>query len=133
MILNGEVTKNGRKYNPETLESIKDQINSRDKSMNIGQLGYPEGFDINLRNAAFTYSNAIVENGILYADIEILKTMMGDEVKRLLELGTSPSSKGIVFRPAGVGNVESQNINDYKLLGIHIILLGDDAIKKILK
>ncbi len=137
MILNSEVNKNNRRYPEEVLESIKAQINSKPKSMNIGTLGYGESFDTNMREAAFTYSNAAIENGVLYADIEILETMMGDEVKRILELGPTET----VFRPKGTGtfegsipeetknllNVPNRVSMDYQIVGMAAIDKSDDS------
>jgi len=141
-IINTEVTKNNRRYPREVLMSIRDQINNRDKSRNVGQIGYPEGMETNLRRVAFTYSNAVVEDDVLYADIEILETEMGDEIKRLLELEVLTKSRSIRFRPAGSATikggmpVETLNLlgipnvvsEDYKLLGIHAIYDSEDAI-----
>jgi len=100
-------------------------------------LGYGESFDTNMRDAAFTYSNAVIENGVLYADIEILETMMGDEVKRILELGPTET----VFRPKGTGtfegsipeetknllNVPNRVSMDYQILGMAAIDKLDDS------
>ena len=137
MILNNEVNLNNRRYPDEVLESIKNQINSNPKEMNIGTIGDRDTAHVNLRDASFTYSNAVVENGVLYADVEILKTMMGDELKRILEIAPTE----IVFRPRGIGTFEGEmpeetknllNIPnrismDYKIVGMSAIDKSKDA------
>jgi hypothetical protein len=139
MILNCEVTKNNRRYSIEVLESIRDQINSRSSDINIGTLGYPEGLNVNLRAAAFKYSGAEVRDGALYADIEVIETEMGDELKRLLLLERT----GIRFRPAGQatlgGEVPVETLNllnvphvikdDYELITIAAIRAEEDAVQ----
>jgi hypothetical protein len=65
------------------IEDIRDQINSLEEKDKLGIFGIPE--KISLSEAAFRYSNAIVEKKILYVDIETISTPKGVEFRRLLE------------------------------------------------
>ena len=84
-ILNTKTTKNNRKYSSDLIELIGHQINRREKSRNLGMLGYPEGLVVDLPQVAFVYSNAVVEGDVLYVDIETLNTSKGIELERILE------------------------------------------------
>jgi hypothetical protein len=141
LLLNTEVTKNNRRYTKEVLESIRDQINSEDSSRQIGTMGFPEGLEINLRDAAFTYSNAVVEGDCLYVDISPLKTTMGDELVRRLELDSQFSTSSVRFRPGGMATnqgvpVEVKNTlnvpdvvnSDYKIISVAAIDESEDAL-----
>jgi len=144
LIMNMLPTLNGRQYTLSVLESIRNQINSRDVVENIGVLGTGTlGVDIvSLHSAGFNYSNAIIENDCLYCDIELLKTTAGDTIKDALN---ATCVDNIAFRPAGIGTIESQgdeqmkslldippkimNVNeDYKLISITAIPKSDDAL-----
>lgn len=135
LILNTEVTKNNRRYPIGVLETIKNQINL--SGQNIGTIGYTTDLVVTPTNAAFTYSNAIIENDSLYADIEIINTTKGIELKNIFETTTD-----IRFRPAGQATlkgsmpVETHNLldipkhvsDDYKLISIAAITASEDAI-----
>lgn len=136
LILNTHPTLNGRVYSLEILEKIRDQINSKDSSRNIGTFEYPEGLDISLKDSAFTYSNAIIENGCLYVDIQILSTPNGEKIKHQLEIDKRIGVSSRVFRPAGQGTLggepsDGQLIvgDDYKLITISTVRKDVDAIQ----
>lgn len=136
MILNTEVNKNNRRYNKEVLDIIRDQINSNPET-NFGTIGYTTDLTVPLCDAAFRYSNAVVENNSLYADIETLSTPKGIDLLRMVE-----SEMDIRFRPAGMATikggmpVETLNLlkipnivgDDYKLISIAAINPEDDAV-----
>lgn len=136
-ILNSEPTKNNRRYTPEVLEIIKDQINSRDADRNLGTIGYSEGLDVALSDVAFKYSNAVIENNILYADIETIHTPQGVKLRQMIETGSD-----IRFRPGGKATlegempVETHNLlnvpkhvgRDYKLITLAAINPEEDAL-----
>ena len=141
LIMNTEVTKNNRRYPKEVLESIRDQINSKDPSTQIGTMGFPEGLEINLRDAAFTYSNAVVEGDCLYVDISSLKTTMGDELVRRLELDRQFSTSSVRFRPGGMATTQGVPVevkhtlnvpdvvnSDYKIISVAAIDESEDAL-----
>ena len=137
VILNTRVTKNNRRYPVEVLESIKDQINKRDKDLNIGTIGYPTDLIVSLSDSAFRYSNAVIENEILYADIETIHTPKGVELRNMID-----NEEDIRFRPGGMstlkGGIPSEVLNlidvpnevciDYKLITISSIQESDDVI-----
>ncbi len=140
-LLDTSVNKNNRVYSIDVLDSICEQINQKRSDINLGTLGIPEGLEIKLRQVAFTYSNARVENDKLYVDIEILETNSGAELKQILEIGEEENKTLIAFRPFGAGTFEGEvpyetrnllNIPnkislDYKILGISAIPAKDDA------
>ena len=127
LILNTEVTKNSHKYSLDVLESIKEQINSKPKSANIGTIGYTDQLVDVLIDAAFMYTNAIIRDGGLYVDIEILPTPQG----KVLENGFNSHT---VFRPKGMSSILDSIdhigiVSDsYELLGIAAIDKKDDAV-----
>lgn len=137
VILNTRVTKNNRRYPIEVLESIKDQINKRNKDLNIGTIGYPTDLIVSLSDSAFRYSNAIIENEILCVDIETVHTPKGVELRNMID-----NEEDIRFRPGGMstlkGGIPSEVLNlidvpnevciDYKLITISAIQESDDAI-----
>jgi hypothetical protein len=136
-ILNTNPTKNNRMYPIEVLESIKKQINERNSSANIGTIGYPEGLDVSLSDAAFKYSNAVIEKDVLYVDIETIHTPEGVELRRMLD-----EEQDLRFRPGGQatlkGDVPEETHNllkipkyvneDYQLITIAAITPDEDAI-----
>ena len=132
LILNTQPTLNSRVYPLAVLEQIRDQINSNDASVNIGTFEYPEGLEFSLSKAAFTYSNAIIENDCLYADIQILSTPDGEKIKYQLEVGVSSR----VFRPAGQATLDDELSDsqltvggDYRLIAIASISKEEDAVQ----
>jgi hypothetical protein len=137
MILNTEATKNNRRYPLPVLEKIRDQINSRDASRNLGTIGFPEGLTISLQDAAFRYSNAVIEKEALYVDIETIHTPKGVDLRRMLE-----DEIDLRFRPGGQATLEGEmpqethNLlgvpkhvsEDYQLITIAAITPDEDAI-----
>jgi hypothetical protein len=114
LLLNTEITKNNRRYTKEILESIRDQINSRNIDINIGTMGFSEGLAINLRDASFTYSNAVVENECLYVDIDSLNTTMGQELVRRLDI----DFHSVRFRPGGQATTQGVSVEVKNTLGV---------------
>jgi hypothetical protein len=137
VILNTRATRNNRRYPIEVLESIKDQINKKDKSLNIGTIGYPTDLIVSLSDSAFRYSNAVIENEILYIDIETVHTPKGVELRNMID-----NKEDIRFRPGGISTLKSgipsEVLNlidvpnevciDYQLITISAIQASEDAI-----
>lgn len=71
-------------YDDDLIALIREQIN-RAESDNLGLIGYPDTNCVSLSKSAFRYSNALVENGILYVDIETIHTPEGILFRRLLD------------------------------------------------
>lgn len=113
-ILNTEATKNNRRYPLPVLEKIRDQINAREDYRNLGTIGYPEGLEIPLNKVAFQYRNAVVEDGVLYADIETLGTPHGARLAEMIESGVD-----LRFRPGGQSTLEGEMpMETHNLLGV---------------
>ena len=137
-ILNTEVTKNNRRYPLPVLKKIRDQINSREDSGNLGTIGYPEGLVIPLADVAFKYKNAVVEDEVLYVDIETVGTPQGTILSDMLEY-----EMDLRFRPIGTGTLEGEvpmetknlleipNLisKDYQLITIAAITSEEDAVQ----
>lgn len=88
-------------YDNDLIALIREQIN-RAESDNLGLLGYPDTNSVSLSKSAFRYSNALVENGILYVDIETIHTPEGILFRRLLD-----SEVPMKFKAAGTGVTEN--------------------------
>ncbi len=134
-ILSTSPNLNGRMYPLHVLESIRDQINSNETHINIGTMGYPEGLDVNLTDAAFIYTNARIIDEALYVNIELLKTSMGDTLKHIIEVDSQCDNTSIVFRTAGQATLddgdEVQVIgDDYQLISVAAINKDEDAFKQ---
>ena len=69
------------------LEDIKSQINSLEEKARTGFFGVPKTETV-LSEAAFRYSNAQIENKVLYIDAETISTPKGVEFRRLVEEST---------------------------------------------
>ena len=134
-ILSTSPNLNGRMYPLHVLESIRDQINSNEPHRNIGTMGYSEGLDVNLTDAAFTYANARIIDEALYVDIESLKTPKGDTFKHSIEVDSRCDNTHIVFRTAGRGTLKDgdgvQVVNDdFRLISVAAINKDEDAFKQ---
>lgn len=98
LLLKGNViNKNGRIYRTSTLYLIKDIIDRRIKKIGVllGELGYPENFDISLKNVSHSISNLQIIGDDLYGDIKILPTPNGKILEKMIN--------DIVFRPRSAG------------------------------
>jgi hypothetical protein len=104
----------------------------------LGTIGYPEGLEIPLNKVAFQYRNAVVEDGVLYADIETLGTPHGARLAEMIESGVD-----LRFRPGGQSTLEGEmpmethNLlgvpkhvsEDYQLITIAAISPEEDAVQ----
>ena len=142
-ILNTNATLNNRRYPLEVLVAIKDQIiEMSGKETAFGTIGYDyeslEKCVINPSKIAFRFSNPLIENEILYVDVEILETPEGKLLRSILE-----SQMDLRFRPSGmaslVGEMPQEVHNllevpkhvspDYKLIGLAAINPEEDALQ----
>jgi hypothetical protein len=139
-ILNTNASLNNRRYTLEVLVSIKDQIiEMTSKETAFGTLGYDtESLVTNPSRIAFKYSNPLIEDEILYVDIEVLETPEGGVLRSLLE-----SEIDLRFRTNGMASLvgempqEVHNLldvpkhvsSDYKLIGLAAINPGEDALQ----
>ena len=142
-ILNTNPSLNNRRYPLEVLVSIKDQIIEMSSNETaFGTIGYDyeslENGGINLSRTAFKYSNPLIEDEILYVDIEVLETREGEILRSLLE-----SKMDLRFRPAGTASLvgempqETHNLlgvpkhvaTDYKLISLAAVNSEEDALQ----
>ena len=138
LIINTKVNKNNRKYSLAALEAMTNQINSGDRNSNLGILGEidPTGI-IAIDQVAFIYTNAVIKKEAVYVDIEVLKTIAGKNLKRLIE------TEFMVFRPIGNAEVPDsigigqamdmlsipQTVGeDYSLVTLNCISESQDAV-----
>lgn len=142
-ILNTNATLNNRRYPLEVLVSIKDQIiEMSSKGASFGTVGYDiealEKATFNHSKVAFIFYNPLIENEILYVDIEILETQGGQLIRYMLE-----SQMELRFRPSGMATLvgempqEVHNLldvpkhvsSDYKLISLAVITPSEDALQ----
>ena len=142
-VLNTNATLNNRRYPLEVLVSIKDQIiDMSSKETAFGTLGYDteslEKATLNVSKIAFRYSNPLIEDKILYVDIEVLETPEGGILRSLLE-----AKMDLRFRPSGMAFLvgpmpqETHNLlvvpkhvsSDYKLISLAAINPEEDALQ----
>jgi hypothetical protein len=72
-------------FSPEILESIKEEINSRPKTKNLGVFGTLKK-NSKILDFSFRYSNPIIEEKNLYLDIETIHTPEGVEFRKMIEM-----------------------------------------------
>jgi len=117
---------NGRIYPKELLYKIADQINNGQPL--YGEFGYPDKYDavVNLSNASHVITKAYVDGDSLKAEVSILETFKGVELKKELDKN--------VFRPRGIGTVDENGImnDDYQLITFDAIKTEDDAFDNII-
>jgi hypothetical protein len=127
-ILNTKKTKNDTVYHIEVLEIIRNQINSKGDSLKLGTIGFPDGLTVSLSEGAFKYSNAVIENEVLYVDIETIHTPEGVKLRNTIDRDLQ-----ICFRPAGISTLLNDTPNkvvhsDYQLITIAAIQKEDDSL-----
>lgn len=122
------VNLNGRMYTDECLEQIVTQFKQKvsDGVPMFGELGYPESADFtSLDRVSHQVENLQVEGDTLFAEIKILDTPKGKELKTLLH--------GVVFRPRMIGHVlEDNTVRVDTLISFDAILKDTDSFKDIL-
>lgn len=93
----------------ELIEQIKKQINTKvETGSNLGVVD--NGWDnltIDLSKVAFSYSNPQIINGKLYVDLQILETLEGNNLKKMLDFRATTVGVGIVN--------EDKSIRDFEL------------------
>lgn len=104
-------------FSPECLGKIRNSINSHESNIGIVKNSVNlTDIDFNLDDIAFTFNNAIIENNVLYVDIETLSTEKG----RLLEKTFSITD--INFYPYGIGTVnESKEVGAYEFITLQAV------------
>lgn len=120
---------NGRIYTDECLEQIVTQFKQKvsEGIPMFGEFGYPEetSFVTSLERVSHQVLNLEVEGDTLFAEIKILDTTKGDELKTLLDC--------VVFRPRMIGRVLDDNtVRVESLISFDAILKETDSFKGIL-
>jgi hypothetical protein len=88
-----------------------------------GELGHPDVYDINLSRVSHLVKNVRIVNNYLIADIKVLDTPQGKELKRMLDDGTQ-----FVFRPRSTGTVnDNKEVTIEHLFTFDAILSTEDA------
>jgi len=138
LLVNTNPTKNGRSYSKEAIESIAEQINSRQRDMNIGVIGTDDFIksngSVHLSNAAFTFGDAEIKGESLYVKIKDLeKFSEGRKLKGMLLDENGGIRPTFSFRPAGTGTINEVDGNfvigdDYKIQTVTVIPSSDDAL-----
>lgn len=83
----------------------------------VGELNKSKDFySVVLVNASHKITNLFLENDILYADIEILDTKFGKELKKIY----LNNRKNVMFYACGNCNIDSDGIvENYEFISIH--------------
>ena len=128
----GITNNNDRRYEVEEVRQQMDKLKERtDAKILLGQIGYPINpltntlEDVSLRDVSHSITDVLLEDGILWAKIQVLDTPSGKELKALLE------QDAVVFRPVCDGTVETivetnyVRIKDFR--GIHAVSVQEDA------
>lgn len=112
---------NGRSYSMAALASMKLQISENPRM--FGQIGHNENSFIDLSKVSHRITNPVLEKTILFADINLMSTPMGD----ILAEGFKKNPKYAVFRPYGYGTVDMfGRVDEFKMISISAIdPLGD--------
>ena len=122
------VNLNGRMYTDECLEQMVAQFKQKvsDGVQMFGELGYPESTSFtSLERVSHQVENLQVEGDTLFAEIKVLDTPRGKELKTLLD--------GVVFRPRMIGHVlEDNTVRVDTLISFDAILKETDSYKDIL-
>lgn len=99
----------------DIIEQYKKKYNEGIK--HVGELNKSKDFSsVVLVNASHKIINLFLENDILYADIEILDTKFGKELKKIY----LHNRKNVMFYICGNCNIDSDGIVDnYEFISIH--------------
>jgi hypothetical protein len=110
---------NGRIYPRAALESYIAKAKANGGSL-PGVIGMDQDPLVSLGNVSHMCENLRIQGDTLVADIRVLKTPMGEELKKLL---TSP---GISFRTAGFGTLsaDGKTITDFEPISINAVYDG---------
>lgn len=118
--LNGKVYRRDYIRSERRLSDVKTPIES---PIVCGELGHPDNFDITFKNISHVIENVKIDNQYLVADIKVLDTNKGKELKSLIEQGTD-----IVFRPRLTGTInENKEVEIDALFTFDAILKSEDA------
>ena len=113
----GVPTSTNRIYLMPLIEKMYKKLASSQLHESFGGFGQPTGHTVNQEDVAFTYENPVIEDNVLYVDINILDTPKGKELMKQLD--------HVDFKPIGQnGPVDENNVvqDSYELLSINAII-----------
>lgn len=91
-----------------------------------GELNHPDRMDVYLANVSHVIKDFTIEHGILYGEVEVLDTPMGNKLQYLVEKNL------VVFRPRATGIVNGDGtIDEYNIYTFDAVLAKDDGFDKI--
>ncbi len=113
--------KNNRIYTRKCMEqAIADTKKLVEENRFVGELDQISSTSVNVSNVSHIVKNIRIEDNKVLADIQILNTPRGHQLKELLD------EKKISFVPRGLGKIDSdRTISDYKLISIDAVPSSD--------
>jgi len=117
---------NDRIYDMTSIQEIIDQYNQKPKPL-FGELFHPkDDLNISLAKVSHEIDNIFSEDGVLKAEIKLLDTTCGTELKKLLE------NDMCVFSTRSIGSVDpiTKKVTVEKFITVDAILFSDSAYKK---
>ena len=117
------LNKNGRIYTTESVNKAIQEANDKsEKGQLLGELGYGNVVDIDLKNVSHKISELKIEDNSVVGEIEILDTPSGNKLKDILDQ--------VVFRPRGTGNINDKGeVENFKIISFDAISKHEDAFK----
>ena len=119
---------NDRIYDMTSMQEIIYQYNQKPKPL-FGELFHPkDDLNISLAKVSHEIDNIFSEDGVLKAEIKLLDTTCGTELKKLLE------NDMCVFSTRSIGSVDpiTKKVTVEKFITVDAILFSDSAYKKYL-
>jgi hypothetical protein len=121
-------TINGNIYPKSVLENIVKHLNEQIKDGRaLGVMDMPTSSTINLTDVSHKVTDAHMEGDNLIVEVELIEgptqyPSKGREARMLKESGVE-----LVIRPAGIGNLDKNNIvqDDYELISMNLVNIKD--------
>jgi hypothetical protein len=94
----------------------------------FGEIGYPNSFEVSMKNVSHAISNFRIKDNILYGDIQILDTTSGKTLYELMK------NINYVFRPRGKGIITDKGmIENYTICAFDAIPMNEDSFMTLIK
>lgn len=120
----GTINRNGRVYTHEMAEEMCGML---DPELSVGQIGFPDSFDVSLNAASHRIHKVFIIGNDLWMEYSILDRPQG---RLLYDLLQNEGKDGFVFRPRGSGVVDKDGrITNYKLFSFDMIPIEEDACR----
>lgn len=121
----GEKNLNDRIYTEEAVNKMIDQFTEKRNANGVffGQMGFPEGMEMNFKNITHDVERVWVEDNTLYGEIKLLDTPKGNDIKNIM----AEMDRAIVFRARSIGSVNGDGtVNIEKLISFDAIPKDQD-------